>query len=95
MAQYIAVVQARHGDFGYDHLKKCRESGKDAKLVMFETKTCRSREVSPFHDSGRNKHFGMFLVDHLQTSRTLQIACANRSLSTKQDLWSKNNTDCQ
>ena len=95
MAQYIAVVQARHGDFRYDHLKKGRESGKDAKLVRFKTKACGGREVSPFHNSGRNKYFGMSCVDHLQTGRTLQIACASRGLSTKQDSRSKDNTNCQ
>jgi hypothetical protein len=37
----------------------------------------------------------MSLVDHLQTSRTLQIACTSRGLSAKQDLQSKNDTNCQ
>ena len=95
MAQHITVVQARHGDFRNDHLKKGREGGKDAKLVRCKTKACRSGEVSTFHDSGGNKHFGMSLVDDLQTSRTLQIACASRGLSTKQNLRSKNDTNCR
>ena len=78
MAEYVAVVQAGHGDLRNDHLKKGGEGGKDTELVGFETKACRSGKIPAFHDSGRNKHLGMSLVDHLQTSRSLQIACAVR-----------------
>jgi len=71
MAEYVAIVQTRHGDLRNDHLKEGRESGKDPKLVGFETKARRGGKVSAFHDAGGNKHFGMSLVNHLQTSRTL------------------------
>ncbi len=95
MAQYIAVVQACHCNLRNDHLKEGGEGGKDAKLVTFKTKACRCGKVSALHDSGWNKHLGMSLVDHLQTSGTLQIACASQGISTKQDLQYKNETNCQ
>ena len=79
MAEHVAIVQACHGDFGNDHLKEGGKGGKDAELVVFKTKACSGGKVSAFHDSGRNEHFRMSLVDHLQTSRTLQIACAVRT----------------
>jgi hypothetical protein len=78
MAEHVAIVQACHGDLGNDHLKEGGKGGKDAELVGFKAKACSSGKVSAFHDSGRNEYFGMSLVDHLQTSRTLQIACAVR-----------------
>ncbi len=76
MAEYVAVVQACHSDLRNDHLKEGGEGGKDAELVAVETKACSSGEIPAFHDPGRNKYFGMSLVDHFQTSRTLQITCA-------------------
>lgn len=65
MAQYVAVVQARHGDLRNDHLKESGESRKDPKLVRIESKPCRGRKVSAFHDPRRNKYFRMSLVDDL------------------------------
>ena len=78
MAEYVAIVQARHRDLRNDHLKERGEGRKDTELVRIKTKACRSGKVSTFHDSGRNKHFGVSLMNHLQTGRTLQIACAVR-----------------
>jgi hypothetical protein len=78
MAKYVAVIQACHGELRNDHLKEGGKSGKDAKLVGIETKAGGGRQISAFHDPGRNKYFGMSFVDDLQTSRTLQVACAVR-----------------
>jgi 2-phospho-L-lactate guanylyltransferase (CobY/MobA/RfbA family) len=74
MAEYIAIIQACHGEFRNNHLKEGGKGGKDAKLVRFKTKAGGSGEISAFHNPGRNKYFGMSCVDHLQTSRTLQVA---------------------
>ena len=79
MTEYVAVIQARHGDLRNDHLEEGGEGREDTKLVRFKTKAGGGGKVSALHDSGRNKHVRMSLVDHLQTSRTLQIACAVRA----------------
>lgn len=71
--QDIAIVQARHGDFGDDHLKERREGGEDTKLPLLETETGGSTEVSTLHDPRWDEDFGVLLVDGLQTSRALQI----------------------
>ena len=67
MTEYVAVVQACHGNLRNDHLKEGGEGGEHAKFVGIETEACGSREVSTFHNPGGNKYFGVPLVDHLQT----------------------------
>ncbi len=81
MAEHIAIVQPRHRDLRHDHLEEGREGRKDAKLVGLEAKARCSGEVTALHDPRRNEHLGMFLMDHLQTSRTLEITCASMSAS--------------
>ena len=80
MAEHIAIVQPRHRDLRYDHLEEGRERGKDAKLVALEAKARCGGEVTTFHDPRRNEHLGVFLMDHLQTGRTLEITCGSMSV---------------
>lgn len=74
VAEDVAVVQSRHSDLRNNHLKECRKGGENAELVRVETEASSCSKVTTFHDTGRNEYFGMFLVDHLETSRALQIA---------------------
>lgn len=73
MAKYVAVVETRHGDLRYNHLQKRREGREDSELIMFKAETSSSRIVAALHDAGGNENFGMLLVDHFQTSRSLEI----------------------
>jgi hypothetical protein len=77
MAENIAIVQPRHCDLRHDHLEEGRERRKDAKLVGLEAKARCSGEVTAFHDSRRNEHMGVPLMDHLQTGRALKITCGS------------------
>jgi hypothetical protein len=74
VAKYIAVIESCHGDFRDDHLQERREGREDTELVMIKTETSSSRIVATLHDTGRNENFGVLLVDHLQTSGSLEIA---------------------
>jgi hypothetical protein len=74
MTKYIAIIETSHGNFRYDHLQESRESREDAKFLVVEAKACGGREVPSFHDTRRNKDFGMFLMDDFETSGTLQVA---------------------
>lgn len=80
MTEDVAVVQSCHGDLRNNHLEERREGGENTELVSVETKAGGCSEVTAFHDTGWNEHFGMFLVDHLETSRTLQVAWSGDKL---------------
>jgi len=71
VAEDIALVQACHGDLRDDHLKECRKGGENTELVSVKTEPSGCSKVTAFHNTGWNEHFGMFLVDHFETSRTL------------------------
>lgn len=73
MRENIAVVQPCHGNFGDDHLKEGREGREDTKFIGLEPETSCSREVSSFHDSGRDENLRMLLVNDFQTGRAFQV----------------------
>ena len=73
MAQDVAEVKTSHGDFGDDHLQECGESREDAELLLVETETSGSAEVSTFHDAGRNEDLRVLLVNDLETGRSFEI----------------------
>lgn len=50
VTENVAEVQARHGDFGYDHLEEGTKGGEHAELLLVETETSRCAEVSALHD---------------------------------------------
>ena len=81
VAENIAVVQSCHGDLRNNHLKECREGGENTELVSIEAEASGRSKVTAFHDTGWNEHFGMFLVDYLETSRTLQVAWSRDKLA--------------
>ena len=74
MAQDVAEVETSHGDFGNDHLQEGGECGEDAELLLVETDTGGGTEVTTLHDAGGNEHFGVLLVDDLQTRGALEVA---------------------
>ena len=74
MAEYIAIVETRHGNLGDNHLQERRKCREDSELVMFKAETGSSRIVATLHDAGRNENFWVLLVDHFQTRRSLEIA---------------------
>lgn len=75
VAEDIAEVEARHSDFGYNHLQEGGERREDTELVLVETKTGSGAEVATLHDSGRDEDLRVLLVDRLETGRSLKIAC--------------------
>jgi uncharacterized protein YxeA len=77
MRKNIAVIETSHSDFRNNHLKERRESGENTKLVRCKSKTGSCRKIASFHDTGRDEHFRMILVDDLQTGRTLEITLNN------------------
>ena len=80
--QDIAIVQSCHGDLRNNHLKECREGGENTELVSIEAEACGCSKVTVFHDhTGWSEHFGMFLVDYLETGRTLQVAWSRGKLA--------------
>lgn len=81
VAENIAIVQSCHSDLRNNHLKECREGGENPKLVSIETEASGRSKITAFHDTGRNEYFGMFLVDHLKTGRTLQVAWSRDKLA--------------
>lgn len=83
MAEHIAIVQPRHRDLRHDHLEEGRERRKDAKFVGVEAKACCGREITALHDPRGNEDLGVFLMDHLQTGRTLEITCGSMSGSNR------------
>ena len=73
MTEYIAIIETSHGDFRYDHLQESRESRENAEFLVVEAKAGGGGEVPSFHDTRRNKDFGVFLMDYFEASRTLQV----------------------
>jgi hypothetical protein len=73
MTENITVVQAGHGDLRDNHLQESGERREDTELISVETKTSSCREVSTFHDTRRNEHLRMLLVNNLKTSGSLEI----------------------
>ena len=74
MAQDVAEVETSHSDLGDDHLQEGGESREDAEFLLVETETGGGTEVTAFHDAGGDEHFGVLLVDDLQTRGALEIA---------------------
>ena len=74
VAENVAEVETSHGDFGNDHLQEGGEGGEDAELLLVETETGGGTEVTTLHDAGGNEHFGVLLVDDLQTRGALEVA---------------------
>lgn len=80
MTEDIAIVQACHGDLRNNHLEEGREGGENTELVSVETEASGCCKVTALHDTRWNEHFGMFLVDHLETGGTLQVALSRDKL---------------
>lgn len=87
MAENVAKVEAGHGNLRYHHLEERGESREDTELVRVEAKPSRGTKVTTLHDAGRDEDFRVLLVDHFQTSRTLQVTLALYEISIPGYHW--------
>ena len=72
--EHIAIIQTGHSNLRYYHLQERGERRENAKLVWSEAKSGSCGEVAAFHDSRRDEHLRMFLMNPLQSGRSLKIA---------------------
>ena len=72
--KHIAVIQTGHSNLRYNHFQERGERRENAKLVWSEAKSSSCGEVAAFHDSRRDEHLRMFLMNPPQSGRSFKIA---------------------